>query len=294
MTTLRANLRVLFAALALVACGGGSGETRTTETTPDTTETSPPAPAATSDAADETPPPPAATAPRVRVIHATNDEAAASISVGIDSDAEPFVASLAYGRASGYVAVAEGRHSVMVYGAESDTGRTTLGLASDVLESDHAYTVFFVTQGAADAPFALYTGDDDDDPGDEVAAIRFFHAIQGVDDVDLCTPGATARAAGTPLFADVARNALGSAANLRYVDLEPAAEVALQVRAHSSDVCHGRLIGVSRFTPTAGISYTAVAIGNPSGRPRAAAQLLICRDAPSGDGGCDTVALAAH
>jgi hypothetical protein len=292
MTTLRHGLRVLLAALALAACGGGSTATQTTETTPDTTTTDTTT-ADTSDSGGQAPPP-AAEPPRMRVIHATNDAAAASISVGLDSQAEPFVASLAYGEGSGYVAVAEGRHSVMVYGAESDTGRATLGLASDVLEAAHAYTVFFVTQGAADAPFALYTSDDDDDPGDEVAAIRFFHAIQGVDDVDFCQPGATARATGTPLFADVARNALGSAANLRYVDLEATGEVALQVRAHASEVCHGRMIGVGRFTPQAGTSYTAIAIGNPSGRPRAAAQLMICRDAPVGDGGCDRVALATH
>lgn len=283
----RSRLVLALASLS-IACGGGASETRATETTP-----APPSSADTSSepAPDATAAAPASPPPRVRVVHATSDEAAGTVSVALDSG-EPFVSSLAYGAASGYVAVDEGRHSIVVHGG-SDDAPSTLAVASDVLEADHAYTVFFVTQGAADAPFALYTGDDDDQPGDEVAGVRFFNAIIGGDDVDVCLPGASARATGEPVFADVAPNALGSASGLRYADLPAGDEVALQVRAHGSPPCRGRAIGVARFTPEAGASYTAVAIGRTTGRPRAPLQLLVCRDAP-GDGSCTAVPLGSR
>jgi len=280
------SLRTLLVALALTACGGGAAQTHTEAPPPAETHAEAPPPAET----HEEPAAPATTPPRVRVIDACNDEAAATISAAIDSD-DAFVPSLGYGAASAYVAVAEGRHSITVHGPEAG-GNATLGLASDVLEADHAYTVFFVTQGAADAPFALYTGDDDFHAEEDGASLRFFHAVQGVDDVDVCLPG-SGRGAGTPLFADVARNALGSANGIRYADITPG-EVSIQLRAHSSTVCSGRAIGTGHFAATAGMTYTAIAIGRPSGRPRAAAQLMICSDAPAGDGTCQTVALSAH
>jgi len=278
--------KALLIALALTACGGGAAQTHTETAGPAATHEEAPPPAETHQEAAA----PAAPPPRVRVVDACNDEAAATISASIDSD-DPFVASLAYGAASAYVAVAEGRHSITIHGPEAG-GNATLGLASDVLEADQAYTVFFVTQGAADAPFALYTGDDDFHAEEDGASLRFFHAIQGVDDVDVCQPG-SGRGAGTPLFADVARNALGSAGGVRYADVATG-EVSIQLRAHSSTVCSGRPIGTGHFTAAAGMTYTAIAIGRPSGRPRAAAQLMICSDAPAGDGTCQTVALSAH
>lgn len=287
--TRHAPATTLLVALALVACGGGSSEAASTETTPPPAEQS--HAEATSGDTEAAPPPPAAPPPRIRVVHASSDEAAGSIAVALDSG-EPFVTGLSYGNASAYVGVAEGRHSVTVHGGSEDAP-STLGVASDVLESDHAYTVFFVTQGSADAPFALYTGDDDDHPGDDVAGIRFFHAIVGADDVDVCLPGPTTRAPSEPVFADVAPNALGSADALRYADLPAGTEVALQVRAHASPPCHGRAIGVGHFTPEAGVPYTVVAIGRTTGRPRAALQLLVCRDAPS-DGSCTAVPLGSR
>lgn len=297
MTAIRRTLALLFLSSALAACGGGAAETHE-ETTPASDTTGSESTSASSEPAPDTQPAaattPSANAPRVRVIHATSDEAAADVSVGLDSD-EPFVASLAYGHASGYVAVEEGRHSLVVHGPETETHSPVLGLASDVLEADHAYTLFFVTQGSADAPFALYTGDDDDHPGEDVAALRFFHAMIGVDDVDVCLAGSGRGAAGQPLFADVARNSLGTSQGLRYDDLPAGADVALQVRAHSSPPCGGRMIGVAHFTPTAGTSYTAVAIGRRTGRPAAPMQLMVCTDAPAeGAGACETVALAAR
>lgn len=290
MISLRRIAALALIAFALTACGGGATETRQTETTPHA-ETTPVAETPTSD--ETAAPPAAATAPpRIRVIHATSDAAAADVSVGLDSD-DPFITSLTYAHGSGYVAVDEGRHSIAVHGASTDSGSPVLGLASDVLEPEHAYTLFFVTQGAADAPFAVYTGDDDDRPGEDVAALRFFHAIIGVDDVDVCLPGATARAAGEALFADVAPNSLGTAQGIHYADLPAGEAVAIQVRAHSSPPCGGRVTGIGRFTPDAGTSYTAVAIGRTTGHPHAALQLLVCSDAPA-DGACNTFPMPAR
>lgn len=280
-------------ACALSACGGGAAASTETTTTTTTTADPEPTTQGSETSSDVAAAPPAEPAPRMRVVHATSDEAAASVSITLDGRSA-VVDALAYGHASPYVDVATGRHSIVVHGPATEGGEgPSLALASDELESAHAYTVFFVTQGSADAPFALYTGDDDDEPGDDVAALRFFNAIIGGDDVDVCLPGGSARAPGEPVFADVAPNALGSANGLRYADLPAGAEVALQVRAHGSPPCRGRMIGIGRFTPTAGTSYTAVAIGRTSGRPRAELQLMVCSDAPA-DGSCQTVALASH
>ncbi len=280
--------------LTLGACGGGGGGTSEAAHEDTTAASEPPASSSGDEHPAEEPAEPVAAPPRVRLVHASADANVGAISASIDS-AEPFATGVGYGTASPYVAVASGRHNVYVRGAEDDSGMApTLGLASDVLEDEHAYTVFFVTQGSADAPFALYTGDDDDSPGDESAAIRFFHALEGVDDVDLCTPG-SGRGAGTALFADVARNALGTANGLRYTDLPAGESATVQVRQHSSTVCSGRVIGVAHFAAASGTSYTAVAIGRSGGRGRGASpQLLVCRDAPAGDGGCETVALASR
>ncbi len=290
MTSIRRVISAALIAFVLHACGGGTTETARTQTTPEPEAS--PTPERTPEP-EATPPASAAVPPRLRVIHATSDEAAATISVALDSGSDPFITSLAYGNGSGYVAVEEGRHSIIAHGASTDSGAPVLGLASDVLEAEHAYTLFFVTQGAADAPFALYTGDDDDQPGEDVAALRFFHAMIGVDDVDVCLPGATARASGEPIFADVAPNSLGTAQGIHYADVPAGESVTIQVRAHGSPPCHGRVVGVARFTPDAGTSYTAVAIGRTTGRPHAALQLLVCSDAPA-DGACTTVAMPTH
>jgi hypothetical protein len=291
MISIRPIALALFSS-ALAACGGGAAATQQTETTPAADTTPSPEPTAEEPASSGESAAPEAGPPRIRVLHATSDEAASDVTVGLDSD-EPVITSLTYAHGSGYVAVDSGRHSIVVHGPATESHTPVLGLASDDLEPEHAYTLFFVTQGAADAPFALYTGDDDDHPGEDVAALRFFHAMIGVDDVDVCLPGATARAAGEPLFADVSPNSLGTSQGIRYADIPAGESVALQVRAHSSPPCAGRMVGTGHFTPTAGTSYTAVAIGRTTGHPHAALQLLVCSDAPA-DGTCDTVAMPAR
>ena len=269
------------------ACGGGGATepepTATTEGDETTVEATP---------EPEAPPPPAMS--HVRVIHASSDPAAASVSIGLDARSEPIIADLAYRSGSAYTDATAGHHSIVVRGPSTEAGEgPTLALASDDLEAEHTFTAVFVTQAVADSPFTVFASQDAGSPHEGEATVRFFHAVVGVDDVDLCLAGATARAEATPLFADVALNAFGSTTGMQYADVPATGEVVVQLRAHGSPACHGRVAGVARFTPTADTSYTLVAIGNTTGRPRADREMLICPDAPA-DGSCTAVPIAAR
>ncbi len=273
-----------------LACGGGetAAEPEPTATTEGSEAT--PEPVAEAEA------PPPEPMSRVRVIHASSDPAAATVSIGIDARSDPLIASLAYRSGSAYTEASAGHHSVVVRGPSAEEGLEgpTLALASEELEQEHTFTAVFVSQDVADSPFTVFASEDVVAPPPEgEAAVRFFHALIGTDDVDLCLPGATARADGTPLFADVAPNAFGSATGLQLANVPAGGEIVVQLRAHAQPICHGRVAGVARFTPTSGTSYTLVAIGRTTGRPRVDREMLICPDAPA-DGSCTAAPITAR
>ncbi len=270
-----------------IACGGGGAA-----------EPEPVAQTGGAEAEAEAEPEPEAPPPtpmsRVRVIHASSDPAAASVSIALDARAEPIIADLGYRTGSPYAEASAGHHSVVVRGPATEAGEgATLALASDDLEPEHTFTAVFVSQVVADSPFTVFASEDGGTPREGEATVRFFHALVGVDRADVCLAGASARAEATPLFADVSRNAFGSVSGTQFGDVPASGEVTLQLRAHKTPVCHGRVLGVARFTPTAGTRYTLVAIGNAAGRPRVERELLICPDAPA-DGACTAIPIAAH
>ena len=268
-----------------IACGGGTPAAEpepVAETTGAETET----------ASEPAPPPPPAMS-RVRVIHASPDPAAASVTIALDARTEPLIAELAYRSGSAYTDASASHHSIVVRGPATEAGEgPTLALASEDLEPEHTFTAVFVSQAVADSPFTVFASEDVVAPEGD-ASVRFFHALTGVDDIDLCVAGATARAEATTLFGEVALNAFGAAAGTQFASVPATGEVVIQLRAESSPTCHGRVLGVARFTPAASTSYTLVAIGRTTGRPRADRELLICPDAPA-DGSCTAAPIAAH
>lgn len=271
-----------------LACGGGSAATE-----PEPTAETEGSEAEVEDTTVAEAPPPEPMS-RVRVIHASSDPAAASVSIALDARTEPLIAELAYRSGSAYTDASPGHHSVVVRGPATESGEgPTLALASEELETEHTFTAVFVSQAVADSPFTVFASEDAGSPMEDEATVRFFHALVGGGEVDVCVAGATARAEATPLFADVSPNAFGSAAGTQFADVAASGEVVVQLRAHSSPACRGRVAGVARFTPTAGSSYTLVAIGRTTGQPRAAREMLVCPDAPA-DGSCTVAPISAH
>ena len=223
----------------------------------------------------ETPPPPPAPA-RVRVIHASPDAAAATVAVYLDGAATPAVASLAYKAAAGYAEVPAGVHQVAVRpaAAAADSAPVLEG-PTPALAAGMSYTVIAHGLAAGTPALAMAAaGDDGPAPDATHASLRFFHALVGVANVDICLPGATARAAGTPVFANVAYGAWGGS----WANVPAGAPVTLQIRAaNEATPCSGRQAGSVSLTPTSGV-WTAVAVGRATGRPAVTKELLLLTD----------------
>ena len=262
-------------AAALVACGSA------TETTTETTSTG-------SETVEEPPPPPPPEPARVRVIHAAFDPSAASIALTFDG-AEPAIPALAYEFASAYVALPAGTHAASVRANDAEL----IGAQLDLSTEGGWYTA--IAFSTADFPAAMQlTTDRAEAPAEGTAAVRFFHGIVGLTAVDLCTPGASARDDGSPVFVDVQPGALAVAADSNaYTTVPSGAEITLQLRAQNGTPCHGRVQGVTHITPVSG-NYTLVAVGRTSGRPRVDRELLLCADPPATDTSCAAVPIAAH
>lgn len=274
------NSLVLFLSILasmLTACGGGSASTEETATTTgdETVEHEPP------------PPPPPEPA-RVRVIHAAFDPGAALIGVSFDG-ADPQIASLAYEFASPYVELPAGTHPASLRANDAELIGANLELPAE----GGWYTA--IAYSTADFPAAVQlTTDRTDVPADGMAALRLFHGIVGVPAVDVCTPGESARADGTPVFTNVQPGSIATAADgSAYVSVPAGAPITLQLRAQHATPCHGRVQGVAQVTPVSG-NYTLVAVGRTTGRPRVDRELLFCADPPASDTSCAAVAIAAH
>ncbi len=266
--------------LLVGGCGGGDEVVNTNDTATDTTAGSEGTDTtATADAVEtpvETPPPPAPA--RVRVIHASPDAAAAAVAIYVDGSATPAIPSLAYKAATAYADMPGGAHQVAVRpaAAAADSAPVLQGPTPE-LAAGTSYTV--IAHGLASGTPALAlaaAADDGPAPDATHASIRFFHALVGVANVDVCVPGATARAAGTPVFTNVAYGAFGAWANVA-----AGAAVTLQIRAaNEATPCSGRQAGSVSITPTTGV-WTAVAVGRATGRPAVAKELLLVADGAS-------------
>jgi len=259
---------------------GGSGDAGAAQATTNT-----PGP----DAAT-TPPPPAMA--KVRMIHASPAPEAASVAVYLDDNATPALNNFAYKAVAGYVEVPVGAHQAAVRpAAAAATTPPVVSVQTPALEADKFYTV--IAHGLATGTPALALTplvDEPQTPPPGQAHVRFFHALAGVAAVDICTPGANARAAGTPVFTNVAYGAASS-----YAPVPMGSNVRLQVRAQNARACSGAVAGVVTIpqVPDHGV-ITAVAVGN-AGRPAVTKELLLCSDPPlTGASECTTIPIAAR
>ncbi|AKF11446.1 DUF4397 domain-containing protein [Sandaracinus amylolyticus] len=273
----------LFISLALAACGGApAAEPEPEPTTAGAEEPPPPPP----------PPPPA----RIRAVHATSEPAVSSVSFAFAEGAEPVISNLAYRSATAYLEVPPGAHHVRVLGVPSvETGEAPELLATDTeLASESSTTLILVGMAAGDPPLAVVVAPDrTEPPGEGLAALRLYHAIAGQGPVDVCVAGAAPRDPALPVFTAVEPNAFARGDAGEWADVLPSGEIALQLRAPNPTPCRGRVLGVARFTPSAGSRHTLVAVGRASGRPRVDRELLVCND-PPGDGACTVVPIAAR
>lgn len=274
MTSYRAWIVVSL--FALNACGGAPAPEPEPEPEPTTgAEEAPP------------PPPPPAT---VRVIHGAFDPSAASVSVAFDG-ADPIVTDLAYQQASGYVEVAAGEHALSLLGAD---GTELLGWTPPAFGEGASYTL--VMSSAEEIPVVFGASmDEAASPRENTAAIRVFHGVVGLDAVDVCLAGESARADGILIFQNVQPSSFAGTEGAMYAELpSPGTELTLQLRTTNARPCHGRVQGVARVTPVAGGRYTAVAVGRASGRARVDRELLVCADPPAVDTSCTAVPITAR
>ncbi len=256
--------------LLIVACGGAPPEEEPAE--PDTS------------GAEEPPPPPPPPPPaHVRVIHAAFDPLAAAVGVGFDGEA-PVITELAYQRASDYVELAPGMHAVSLIGAD---GSEILAWSAPEMAEESFSTI--VLSSAEVMPVAFsFAGDVVDAPAENAAALRVFHALDGLGSVDVCIAGESARADGILIFGGLAPNSFAGEEGARYAEVPAAGETTIQLRAANARACHGRVQGVARFSPIAGNRYTLVAVGRDA-RPRIDRELLICADPPASNTSCAAV-----
>lgn len=294
----------LVAAAALVAgCTGGSASNgnNTGVGQPESTGNESTAPVdagatETADAAPAAPPPPPPHA-HVRVIHASPATEAAAVAVYLDGAQTPAIASLAYKAVVGYLEVPVGEHAVDVRPASAAASTPAVVSArTPALEADKTYTV--IAHGLVGAQPALAltaAADDPTQPEAGHARVRFFHAGVGAGAVDLCLPGANARAAGTPVFANVAYGAFGAptgGAAGGYADVPSGREIILQIRAQNARVCSGRVAGLVRITPADRAVLTAIAVGRATGTP--ALEVLGAVDVAHGESTAMTMAVTAR
>jgi hypothetical protein len=271
---------VLCSLLLVGGCGGGdeavTGDTTGTDTTAGSEGTDTTVSAEPVTPPVETPPPPAPA--HLRLINASPDAAAASLALFVDGAATPAAAPLAYKAATAYLELSPGVHPSIVRSATAAADAAPLfeGGTQD-LAAGTSYTVIaYAPAGGAAGLVGTPAVDDGPAPDATHASLRFFHALVGVANVDICLPGATARAAGTPVFTNVAYGQFGA-----WASVPAGAAVTLQIRAaNEATPCSGRQAGSVSITPTSGV-FTAVAVGRATGRPAVAKELLLVADGAS-------------
>ena len=274
----------------LTACGARpAGQSTAALPTTASAVSSPPPPAP--------PPPPMA---HVRILHASPEPAAASVTVQSDDASTPLASSLVYRSAAGYFDAAPGEHTVNVGSSSgaSSGAPALITVHSPALEAGHYYTAVAFGMPTGRHPYALvFAADDSSRPADGHARVRFLHATANEPAVDLCIAGATARAPGAPVFANVAFGSWGSAAAGQgsYAEVPSGAALSLQVRAHGEQPCVGRVRGTFNISPAERAVLTLVSVGH-AGRPPVAREIMVCDDAPSvtSTSACQVVPVAEH
>lgn len=299
------------AALALTACGGSAPTFRAWYTAeqlnagaqpalPHDSLGAPPHAGASTPTGGDTPPAPEPSPAGLRVIHASPDRAAASVSVFIDGSEVAAVQGIAYRAIAGAVRLTPQAHPVIVRSAAANAA-SLLTFDTPSLSEGQRYTAIVHGLAAGTPRLAVAVSQDSEtQPDAGKARVRFFHALAGLGAVDVCTTAVAARpaqpaaagrpaqpavaaVAASPVFANVAYGAFATvgASQDAYAEVPSGAAIALQVRVQNARPCTGLVRGTVRVTPTDRAVLTAVAIGRVAGVPAVPRQLLVCTDAPT-------------
>ena len=268
--------------MCCVACGGRSTPVRIGHASPPPTSTATSADPSADTSTSAAGPAPSAS---IRLIHAALESRDAALSIVADGRSSPTVTNTGYEFASAYGETSSGDHAV-----SAQAGGAELIGASMTFASGPSTIVAFST---ADFPVALALAPDARSVGaPEAAHVRVFHAVVGLGAIDVCVAPASGRADGAVLVSAIAAGSFGDGGGA-YADAQGGAVLPLQLRARDSVPCHGRALGIARFTPAAGSNYTLIAVGRVRGR-RVPIELIFCADPPATDTSCATVALEAH
>ncbi len=261
----------LFSILTLFACGPTAQEPE---------EAIAPAEAGAGDEIPSEPPPPPPPA-YLRLVHASPDPAASNLQ--LSSDGEPLISDLTLHTGSTYAELAPGAHMLSITPTGAEASATLTFAESPELTSGAHYTaiVHGLTSGAPPIGLAIAM-ERNQPPAEGRANVRVFHAIAGVDALDLCVAGASPRDPAIVLYPGVEYGAFGASESGDYAELPAEGELALQLRTRHATPCRGRLLGVARTALSAGENHMLVLLGRTTGRPRVERELVICAEAQGG------------
>ncbi len=251
-----------------------------------TTQTAPVANPANAQPLAPPPPPPGAL---VRVIHASPEQFAQTVAAYTDNGQVPVIPELRFGAAEGYLPVPAGVHSVQArVPGMPPTGPAPVNWNTPDMQSGHVYTI--IAHGLVSdlsGPQLTFAHEEDElartIPGR--TRLRFFHALVGGGNVDVCLNGST------PAFQGAAYGAFANAAGVpgHYAASQPG-EVRLTFRAANQNPCTGRIVGSVPLQLVDGVSVLLVATGRIArGQGGVAPQVLLCPDTAPQQASCTPI-----
>lgn len=245
------------------------------------------------------PPPPAPVEVSVRVIHAAALAKAVPINVTHPAgQGAPgaLATALAFGTASTYTSATLAPSAQSLSLSVAAEGFDPFSDSGAISAGDPHTAIVFSGADSATALGAAIVHDSAQAADSGKTRVRFFHAVVGWTELDVCAPGENARAAATPLFP---ASAYGQMSHPEYVDL-PAGVQKVQLREAKPDApCTGRVVGVADLAPPEGATLdaqniTLVAVGRGTGRPAIPRALLLCLDSPAAAPACASQPMRAR
>ena len=257
--------------------GGGTGESFAATPTP--------------------PPPPPPTEVSLRLIHAAASASKVPVSATFTAEEgdQPLAEALEFGSTSAYSEATLAPDSTKIAMAVTAEGFEAPSGEQPVSDGAHHTFIVFSAPDTTDQLDLAVTLDEGSGPEEGMKA-RFFHALVGWDAVDVCTPGATSKAPGEPVFTNVG---YGGFASIGYQPIPPETKQ-LKIRvANEETPCSGKVIGGVTLQPPEGVdpsgkNLTLIAIGRAKGRPAVAKALLVCTDSPDEAPACFRLPMKAR
>ena len=245
------------------------------------------------------PPPPPPVEVSLRVIHAAAMARAAGLTATVaaaQGAPTSVAADLAFGTGGAYTSATLAPAARSLNLSVEAEGFDPLSDSGAVTAGDPHTAIVFSTPDGGTALAAAIAHDTTEAADSGTTKVRFFNAVVGWDEVDVCTPGATAREAATPLFPAATYGQMNEAG---YTDL-PAGVQKVQVREANPDApCTSRVLGVAELAPPEGATLdaknvTLVAVGRGAGRPAVPRALLLCLDSPTTPPACASQPMRAR